>query len=343
MSKIKSTFEKNINTTRGKIAVSALIFLILYIIYSSYIWVTTQSTDNAYLENNVTVVAPEVSGKFVEINFIENQKVKKGDILFKIEDTIHKSIYESSLSEVNALEAQFESSKNGLKIAEHELVVAKVALENAEKNYNREKSLRKDNYISKQNIEIAVLKKKEANAKYNIANLAVENAKYNIEVTQNNLDRAKWNSSGVNGEGGASKFNYENTIVKAPIDGYVTSSSVRLGSFARQGFPVLHIVPLDGMYVKANFKETQVANFREGMKAHIKFDGLSGIIIEGKIRNLYPATGSKFSLIPTDNATGNFTKIVQKRPVIIDIEIPEKYKNKLAVGYSAHVSIRTNQ
>ncbi len=101
---------------------------------------------------------------------------------------------------------------------------------------------------------------------------------------------------------------------------------------------ILAVVPKNDFYVKANFKETQIETFKPGQRAYIK-----GEEFEGKIRNTYPATGSKFSLIPADNATGNFTKIVQRVPVIIDVHVPEKFKNKIVVGLSSSVSIRVDQ
>ncbi len=134
--------------------------------------------------------------------------------------------------------------------------------------------------------------------------------------------------------------NLQNTKLIAMVPGIFGNSSLEVGNYIVPGRALFSIVQDNTMYIQANFKETQIKKFKSGMKVKIEFDALPKKIIYGKIRNIAPATGSKFSLIPPDNATGNFTKIVQRVPVLIDFESPNA---NLVPGMSAIVSIRTDQ
>ena len=135
-----------------------------------------------------------------------------------------------------------------------------------------------------------------------------------------------------------SKRRLSNTKIVSPIDGILTNSSLQIGNFVRPGFILFSIVPNDKLHIKANFKENQIAKFQNNMKVRIKFDALPSLKIYGTIRNISPATGSKFGLLPPDNATGNFTKIVQRIPVLIDFELPKNLP--LLAGMSVSVSVR---
>lgn len=129
------------------------------------------------------------------------------------------------------------------------------------------------------------------------------------------------------------KSELDNTEIRSPISGMVGNSSLREGNYVRAGGVLFSVVPLDKLYVKANFKETQISKFKPGMNAEIIIDSESGEKIVGIVRSISPATGAKFSLLPPANATGNFTKIVQRVPVLIDFSMPKNIKDrKLCLG-----------
>ncbi len=136
-----------------------------------------------------------------------------------------------------------------------------------------------------------------------------------------------------------------NTKIIAPVNGIIANSSLQVGNFVSPGRVLFFVVQDERIYVKANFKETQIARFQLGQKVKLQFDSLAKKVIYGRIRNISPATGSKFSLIPTDNATGNFTKIVQRVSVLIDFEIPKNGTSNfnLMPGMSVIVSVRTDK
>jgi membrane fusion protein (multidrug efflux system) len=340
MSKIKAVagnfLEKNTQNTKGKIILSFILFTIFYIVYSVYVWINTQSTDNAYLEGNITLITPKVSGEIKSVNFIENSYVKAGDTLITIEDLIYKSALDQAKS---SMEAAFLA----IKIAEDEFKLAKLMYEQAELDLNQAKN--ELHRVSKLANESFSTKKLLENAEiiWKKAQLGVEAAKEKLSLAEFATTAKKLAAESAKNALIIAQENFDNTKVKAPINGIITNSSAKIGATPRAGLPIFAIVPKDDLYLKANFKETQITKFRSGMSVDIRFDAIKGINFKGKIRNLYPATGSKFSLIPTDNATGNFTKIVQRIPVIIDVEIPEIYQAKIAVGFSAHVNVRTDQ
>ena len=343
MKKIKSLINPTIFSNKFKIIALFTLIILFTFSYKVYVWINTQSTDNAYIKSDITAVSPEVSGVIRELYFIENQKVNKDDLLLKIDTRMQKAMYEQAKAKVDVLlskiklgHIEFARYRAKEKLAEHSLEVAN-------KEYRRVQSLGNEKFSSKKQLENTYLRVKKTKTELEEASLSVKSAEQNIETLEAELKAAQIEASGVNDSEGIAKINYNNTELKSPISGYITNNGAKIGGFARQGFPLFYIVPKDKIYVKANFKETQISKFRQNMEAVVQFDALNKVKFNGKIRNIFPATGSQFSLIPTDNATGNFTKIVQRVPVIIDVEIPEEYIDKIAVGYSAYVSIRTDQ
>ncbi|MGC0372281.1 MAG: hypothetical protein DGJ47_000991, partial [Rickettsiaceae bacterium] len=137
------------------------------------------------------------------------------------------------------------------------------------------------------------------------------------------------------------KENLNSTIIRAPISGLLANSILRKGSFVNSGRVLFSVVPIDQLYIKANYKETQIAKFKPGLTAEIFIDAVKGEKIVGHIRNISPATGSKFSLIPAQNATGNFTKVVQRVPVIIDFEVPAHLRDRIMPGMSSFIKIKS--
>ena len=131
----------------------------------------------------------------------------------------------------------------------------------------------------------------------------------------------------------------KNTIILSPIDGVIASNGIRKGNFVRPGTPLVSVVPKHS-FIRANFKETQVVNLTPGEEVVFTVDAIKGHKFTGKIRGIYPATGSKFSLIPSDNATGNFTKIVQRIPVIIDFDHAQEGAEMIRTGMSVTVKAR---
>lgn len=350
MSKLKNFLDKNLETTKGKILATIIAIVFFYLFYAAFIWINTQSTDNAYVEGEITFVSPEVNGVIESINFVENQKVSKGDLLLKINDLTYnalyeqaKSAYESGKLEIAIIESQTELAKIDLSKAEDSLKLAELNYQNASKEFQRISKLTSDNFSSKKLSDDTYLLMKKASIETSQALSTTKTARENLSMLELKKQASLIKLKSLEDAMIIAEYNLNATQIKAPIDGVVTSSSARIGGFARAGLQLFSIVPKKNFYIKANFKETQIEKFNPGMTADIKIDVIKSHNFKGKIRGIYPATGSKFSLIPTDSATGNFTKIVQRVPVIIDIEIPKEYEDKIGIGYSSKVSIRTDR
>lgn len=325
------------------------LLLLIYTLYQLYIWSNTQSTDNAYIEADISLVSPEVNGVIKEVNISDNVKVIQGDIIAQIND----EEYAAKFADV---EAAYLAGVQDFKAIEQKIVIEKINLEKSKEgfdfatinydltsaDYKRTNDLNKDKFASKKLLDNAQIAYEKTKFERYQASFNVQQAEQNLLLL--NIQKASQEArlQSLLQQKILMNRNLANTKIKAPINGMIANSSLKVGNYVRAGVPIFAIVP-EKLYIKANFKETQVEKFKPGMKAELKFDSASKQKIYGIIRNLSPATGSKFSLIPPDNATGNFTKIVQRVPVLIDIESEEISKINLIPGMSVQVKIRTDQ
>jgi membrane fusion protein (multidrug efflux system) len=316
-------------------------------IYNIYLWFKTESTDNAYLEADISNVAAQVNGVLEHIMVKEHESVKQGDIIAAIEQ-------DNYLMQLQKAEGSLEMAKHDIEIIEQDIKLtqleqkkARQSYEFAEKNFNvsnidykRISELSKDNYASKKSLDdsrISVEKNKNELAQ----------AKLNLEMVLERLDslQIRKAASEAKYKNALAEYNLANrdlanTKIRAPIDGVVANSALRAGNYVRTGGVLFSIVPNQGFYVQANFKETQISKFKLGASAKVTFDAYKGYVFDGVVRSISPATGSKFSFLPSSNTTGNFTKIVQRVPVLIDINIPKDFEGKLAPGMSAIVKVQ---
>lgn len=322
--------------------------LLIYICYKIYIWSNTQSTDNAYLEADVSLVSCEINGTVKSVSVSDNQKVSCGDIIAEINDEDFIANLAKAEADVNAAAHDIEVIDQKILIEQINLqknkelqTLAKTNLDITETDYKRSTDLSRDNFVSKKLFDNARITYEKARSEYNQRTLDVQISEQNL-LSNNKQKLAKQSAlvsltQIVNLQARA----LTNTKIKAPIDGMLANSSLKVGNYVRSGVVLFAVVPRN-LYVKANFKETQVAKFKHGMIAELKFDSASKYKVIGKIRNISPATGSRFSLLPPDNATGNFTKVVQRVPVLIDFELPENFNANLVPGMSTLVDIRTD-
>lgn len=328
--------------------VFSIIVLILswLLLHKAYIWMNTETTDNAYVEVDITSVSSEISGIIEEILVLENTPVEKGQVIAKISDTIYKAQYQKALSSLQSSQYGLYAIETKIKLAALEKDKAQDDLEFAQTNYKiasadyvRTKELSKDKFASKQKLdasEIAYEKAKTTLAQAKV-NLAISTEKLALlEVEKLTASAAL---SVAEQEKIMAEYDLDNTLIKAPVDGYVGGSFLRLGNYVHAGTPLFKLVPFNKMYVKANFKETQISKFTPDSIIEIEFDSIPGQSVKGTLRNISPATSAQFSLLPPFNASGNFTKIVQRVPVIIDFDMDDSIKGKIKPGLSAVIKV----
>lgn len=346
---MNSFVDKYKNHPAAKYIKYVAILFIIFISYEIYVWANTQSTDNAYIESDISNVSCEISGVVKNVLVTNNVEVKQGDLIAELNEDNFKAEYIKVCADVN-------SGIQKVKIAEQEMLVGQINLEKAKEglrlsqtnfdlstiDYQRIVELNKDKFASQKLLDEGKNKFENAKSEYKQAQLNLEESEHNLvslrekkfltEAELQSLKQAKY----------LAERDLNNTKIKAPISGRIANNNLKVGNYVRPGVLLFSIVP-DNCYVKANFKETQVEKFKEGMKVLLKFDSLPNLKIPGNIRNISPATGAKFSLIPPDNSTGNFTKIVQRVPILIDFEVPKIPNLNLVPGMSVVVSIRTDK
>lgn len=320
-----------------------------FLIYKVYIWINTESTDNAYIEADISHISSEVNGVIHQVLVEENNRVTKDQVIAKIKDDDYQALVDKAESMLEGAQRNIQSIEQNIKLAGIDKVKALEAFDFAQINfdltqadYDRTKMLSKDNYASQQKLDNTEIAFKKAKNELSQAKLNMQTAETKLELMEIERLAAIAKYETAKQEAFLAHRNLNNTIIRSPINGIIGNSSIKMGNYIRAGVILFSVVP-EKLYLKANFKETQVANFKPGMKATMTFDSENGRTITGQIRNISPATGSKFSLLPPANATGNFTKIVQRLPVTIDFEIPAELVGRLAPGMSAIVSIRTDK
>jgi membrane fusion protein (multidrug efflux system) len=282
------------------------------------------STDDAYVKADNTTIAPKVSGYLNQVLARDNQQVKAGQMLARIDDRDFKVALDQAKADVAAADAAVESRRAQLDVQQATIDAAKATLDvdtaarvfTAQEN-KRYTDLAKTGYGSVQNAQ-------NAQARDNTALAAIERDKANLASAQKQVELLKAELAQAVAAGARAtalqrqaELNLSYTTVTAPIDGVVGNRTLRVGQFVQAGTQLMSLVPSNGAYVIANFKETQLGNVRAGQPVEIEVDMFPGKAVHGHVDSLAPASGQEFALLPPDNATGNFTKIVQRIPVKI--------------------------
>jgi len=317
--------------------------------YGRYWWETgrfLESTDDAYVGGNVTVIAPKVAGFIATVEVADNQVVKAGDILFRIDDRDYQAALSRAKANVAAQEAAL-TNLDALRRLQESVVtqaMADVQATDAEAtrthfDFVRYRDLSSTAYASRQRFEQADADWKRASAANAKALASVDAAKRQIDVIDSQKGQALAALDQAKADLQIADLNLGYTIVRSPIDGVVGNRSAREGSYASVGYALVSIVPAQGLWVDANFKENQLAKMHPGEKAEVVADVLPGETFSGHVVSLAPATGAQFSVLPPENATGNFTKIVQRVPVRILLDGDASTLGRLRPGLSVTASV----
>lgn len=304
------------------------------------------STDDAYVKTDMAQLGAKVAGYVTDIPAAENATVKAGDIILKLDDGDYKLAVDAAKARIETQKAvidgfasQTEAQKAQIAAAEAKLASAEAAEGNALATLNRATALIKAKVVSQQTLDDSTLKHDSSEASVNEAQANILAARAQIDVIAANRVEAERTLTELNTALAKAERDLSFTSVRAPFDGTVANRAVEPGQFVQGGTRLMALVPADGAYVEANFKETQLADLHAGQKAEISIDALDGEVFEGHVMSLAPASGSEFSLLPPENATGNFTKITQRVPV--KVSVPAELAAKLRPGLSVTVTVDT--
>lgn len=302
---------------------------------------STQTTDDAYVQADSTTVAPQVSGTVDRVLIEDNQAVKAGDLLVTIDERDFvvavdsaKAQVASAQASITSLQAQLVRQESMIHQAQAVVVADQATLKLAQENRTRYRNLASDGSGTVQALQQAEaqLSIQQASLEKNRAGLLA--ARQQVDILRADLEKAKAALAQANAAQEAAELKLSYTRITAPVDGTVGQKAVRVGGFVSAGKPLLAVVPLDAVYISANFRETQLANMHAGQTVEVKVDALPGEILQGKVESLSPASGVSYSPVAPHNATGNFTKIVQRLPVRISINPNQSAATKLRVGMS---------
>jgi membrane fusion protein (multidrug efflux system) len=306
------------------------------------------STDDAYVKADNTTVAPKVSGYLHEVLVGDNEHVRAGQVLARIDQRDFNVALDQARADVAAAHAVIASKQAQLGVqqavidaARATVDVDKAAVTFAAQENKRYTDLASTGFGSVQNAQQAQARNAGAEAAIarDTANLASAVKQVDLlkaEIVQANAALARAQALQSQAE-----LNLEYTSIVAPIDGVVGNRSLRVGQFVQAGTQLMSVVPVAGAYVVANFKETQLTDVRKGQAVEIAVDTFPGQIVHGHIDSIAPASGQEFALLPPDNATGNFTKVVQRIPVKIALELEEGSAVELRPGMSVIPTVET--
>ncbi len=326
----------------GIILIAGLIFGVKEYIYSS----KHEDTDDAQIDADISPVVARVGGYVDSIFFEDNQHVDKGQVLVKIDDRDYRVKLEQAQAaqqgagaSIGVGESQIYSTAANAASAKAQVTSAAARLEKMQKDYARYANLIKDGSITQQQFDQSKSDLQVARANYQAAIDQYKAAQQQVGTTRNQL---KVTNTGVNqrqADVDYAKLQLTYTTIKAPASGITSKKSVQLGQLVQAGQTLFSVVNDNSLYVTANFKETQLEHLRNGQKVKIEVDAFPDLDIEGSVYNFSPATGARFSLLPPDNATGNFVKVVQRVPVKIKINGNKETLDKLRAGMSVNVSV----
>jgi membrane fusion protein, multidrug efflux system len=308
-----------------------------------------ESTDNAAVEADIAVIAPKVPGYVAAVPAADNQPVRAGDPLLVIVDADYRAALARADADVDRQRRAIGSAAATTSAQQSGIAEAKAALAAARAQAARARAdaARADDLVQRGWATRALADQRRAEAAATGAQVAAAQAAVAVARAQRTAAAGSQGGAGASLNAAlatrqAAALDLANTVLRAPVDGIVGNRSARVGQFARQGQQAMVLVPVASAYVIANFKETQIARMQPGMPVRLVIDAWPDADIRGHISSMSPAAGSRFSLIPPENATGNFTRIVQRVPLKIAIHRPLPAGVRLVPGLSvtARIDVR---
>ena len=302
-------------------------------------------TDNAYIRGDVTSLAPKVAGYVTAVEVQDNQAVRAGDVLLRIDDRDYRARLAQAEANVEAaqarlvnVDAETQLQHALIRQAEAQRLSSEAEMTLARKASDRRRELIRTSAVSQAQVDESDAALSRTQAGVSAASATVEAQQQRLVVLASQREAAIAAVAQAQAARDLAQIDFDNTVVHAPIDGVVGNRQVRIGRLVAPGASLLDIVPVSDVWIVANFKETQIEHIRPGQRARITVDGYPHQAIEGVVDSFAPGSGSAFTLLPTDNATGNFIRVVQRVPVKIKFA-RNPMSGRLVPGLSARVEI----
>lgn len=326
------------------VVVLGVLFYLRYETRGKYL----QSTNDAYIQADSTVVSARISGYVDRVFVAENQTVKAGDPLLEIGARDYQAQAEQARAQIGVaaanaegVRAQIREQQAGIDQARAQLASAESNLQFARSEVVRYTPLAASGAETGERLAQLRNQARDAAAQVATARAALTSAQRRIGTLQAQIGQANSQAKVAQAQLAAADVNVNSSIIRAATDGRIGDKTVRVGQLVQPGVRLMSIVPTQRLYVEANFKETQLGLMRVGQPVELRVDALDGVVIHGKVESFSPGTGAQFSLLPPQNATGNFTKIVQRVPVRIAIDAGPQTAKLLLPGMSVDVEVDT--
>ena len=345
VSRQRSAMRTGLKIGAGLLIAVALYTGVHWFVYGRFI----ESTDDAYLRADLVTIAPRVSGYVDQIYVTENQSVRTGQALLRIDPRNYRdslsqqsAAVDGRIADIKALERQIEQQEAAVTQSRAQLQGAQANAAFAESEAERFKRLRDEGAETDERYAQAVNEQNQTRASALAASASLRVAERQIATLRSQLGQVRAQLESARAAANTAKANLDDTLLRASIDGRVGDDSARLGQFVQPGTRLMSIVPVAQIYLVANFKETQLRRMRIGQPARIRIDALGDGDLKGRVASFAPGTGAQFALLPPENATGNFIKIVQRVPVRLSLQVPRALEGRLLPGLSATVWIDTS-
>jgi membrane fusion protein (multidrug efflux system) len=308
------------------------------------------STDNAYVRANNTTLGARVAGHVAAILPADNSIVRAGDVIFRIDDGDYRIAVDAARSRIATQQATIDrigrqviALESAAEQAKAQLASADAAMKRAGLDFDRQQTLSTKGFASRAAFEVSEASRDQSLAAVKSAQAAFDTARDNVEVTKAQQAEARAQLAELQTQLAKAERDLNFTSVRAPVDGNFSNRLVNTGDFIQAGQRLANVVPLNDVFIDANFKETQLKRIRPGQPVKISVDAYGNRKFAGVVDSISPAAGSVFTLLPPDNATGNFTKIVQRLPVRIRVPKDVAKQNLLRAGMSVYATVDTRE
>ena len=338
-------------TKRIVLAGLGLVALVAAGVWGGHWWLVgrfIESTDDAYLQADSVAIAPKVSGYITDVFVADNQAVNAGTPLVKLDARQYQVALDQSNATVDArdadiqhAEAQIAQQHANIAQAQAQQEVARVSLRHAQDEVARYAPLAATGAETTERLAELKSTRDQAQATLAADTAAVEAARSQIAALTAQLAQARAQLEAARANAAQSQLDLDNTVVRSALAGRVGDRTVRVGQYVQPGTRMLTVVPVQKTYLTANFKETQIGRMRVGQPVEMHVDALPGHTLHGVVDSFSPGTGAQFALLPPENATGNFTKIVQRVPVRIRLDTGPETRSVLLPGMSVTVDVDT--
>ena len=330
---------------------AGVVLLIAGLIALAYWWVVgrfMQSTDDAYLQADSVTIAPKISGYVTDVYVGDNVSVKAGDPLVRLDNRQYQEALNQAQATVDARQADILRAQAGIQQqraaieqAKAQQLAAQISSRHAEDEVRRYTPLATTGAESGDQLSVLVSNRDQARATLAADTAAVDQAQARIADLTAQIAQARAQLEAAQASAQQSRLDLQDTVVRSTLAGRVGDRTVRVGQYAQPGTRMMTVVPVQSVYLTANFKETQIGQMRAGQHASVHVDALPDADLHGVVDSFAPGTGSQFALLPPENATGNFTKIVQRVPVRIRLDTDEQTRKLLVPGLSVTVDVDT--